>query len=322
MANEKQIITAAARKYGVNPKVLWGLYGTETNYGKNKNTSSAGAVGPFQFLPSTAKGMGVDPYNFKSAAYGAAKYLSQYKSRGVGGMLSAYNAGPAGAYQPSYVNTTLQNAKSYGSSPGGGIPMPTQGKPAEGQETPSLPTFNKVAYQKASSDAMLGRLLRKTPGSEVLSQALGTREPEKSEFMEEGKAPEAHILDHGTHSTFVPPGHDVTNLKGVASLDGKHVASWIAPILKYAKAHGWHGTVSSGYRSFAEQKRIYDSGVRPAAVPGQSNHEGTEFPRGAVDVTDAEQLSQVLRNSPYASALQWAGSKDPVHFSHPHGGSY
>ena len=62
--------------------------------------------------------------------------------------------------------------------------------------------------------------------------------------------------------------------------------------------------------------------MRPAAVPGTSNHEGTVYPRGAVDVSDASQLSSVLSRSPYASTLVWAGSKDPVHFSHPHGGSY
>jgi hypothetical protein len=110
--------------------------------------------------------------------------------------------------------------------------------------------------------------------------------------------------------------------KGVVNFDGKPVAAWIAPILQWATAHGWTGTVSSGYRSYADQKRIYDSGVRPAARPGTSNHEGDVFPRGAVDVTNAQQLSDVLAKSPYASTLIWAGSKDKVHFSHPHDGGY
>lgn len=108
--------------------------------------------------------------------------------------------------------------------------------------------------------------------------------------------------------------------KGVTRFDGKPVAKWIARELRYARAHGWKGSVNSGYRSFAEQKRIYNSGVRPAAKPGTSNHEGTQFPRGAVDVSDAAQLSQILRRK--GSKLKWAGSKDPVHFSAPHGGSY
>ncbi len=197
MALDKQIIGEAARKYGVDPKILWGLYGTETSFGKNTSRSSAGAVGPFQFEPATAKGMGVNPYDFKSAAFGAARYLSQYKSRGVGGMLSAYNAGPAGGYQSGYVNTTLQNAKTYGG--GGGIPIPkagqapSQGKPAEAPQQASQPTFNQAAYNKASSDAMLGRLLKGVGNSDALVGLLGTKEPNKAEFMQPGtpKAAEA-----------------------------------------------------------------------------------------------------------------------------------
>src|SRR5438477_6080798 len=106
--SDKAIITEAAHHYGIDPKILWGLYGTETSFGKNVSRSSAGAVGPFQFLPSTARGMGVNPNDFRSAAFGAARYLSQYKGRGVGGMLSAYNAGPAGGYQSGYVASTLK----------------------------------------------------------------------------------------------------------------------------------------------------------------------------------------------------------------------
>lgn len=110
--------------------------------------------------------------------------------------------------------------------------------------------------------------------------------------------------------------------KGVAQYGGKPVAAWIAPILAYARQHGWRGTVTSGYRSLGQQTAIYNSGVRPAAKPGQSNHEMTAFPGGAVDVSDAQQLSAILLRSPYARALVYAGSKDPVHFSHPHNGSY
>jgi hypothetical protein len=113
-----------------------------------------------------------------------------------------------------------------------------------------------------------------------------------------------------------------TSAKGTANFEGHKVAAWIAPALEYARKHGWKGTVTSGFRSFADQTRIYNSGVRPAAKPGTSNHEGAEFPRGAVDVSDPQTLSRILAKSPYADKLKWAGAKDPVHFSHPHNGSY
>lgn len=110
--------------------------------------------------------------------------------------------------------------------------------------------------------------------------------------------------------------------KGVARFGATPVAAWIKPILEYARAHGWQGTLTSGYRSLADQTRIYNSGVRPAAKPGTSNHEFTTFPGGAVDATNAAQLSAILMKSPYAKTLVWAGGKDPVHFSHPHNGGY
>lgn len=100
------------------------------------------------------------------------------------------------------------------------------------------------------------------------------------------------------------------------------IASWIVPYLSYGASHGWPGTATSGYRSKAEQTRIWNSGVRPAARPGTSNHEGTAYPSGAVDVTSAATLSKVLMGAPPPHLLQWAGSKDPVHFSHPHNGGY
>lgn len=120
---------------------------------------------------------------------------------------------------------------------------------------------------------------------------------------------------------------DVLGLTGTVKFDGKPVAAWVGHVLNYARQHGWKGGLSSGYRTDAEQKRIYDSGVRPAAKPkvyggGGSNHEGDRYPLGAADVTEAERLSQILRRSPYAKILQFAGAKDPVHFSHPHNGSY
>jgi 3D (Asp-Asp-Asp) domain-containing protein len=117
------------------------------------------------------------------------------------------------------------------------------------------------------------------------------------------------------------------------------IAKWIVPYLSWAASASrgsssstgparrggggrWSGTVTSGFRSRAEQTRIWNSGVRPAARPGSLNHEGSTYPRGAVDVTQASMLAQVLRGKPGPHLLQFAGAKDPVHFSHPHGGSY
>jgi hypothetical protein len=96
-----RMIADAAGKSGISPAILYGVWGAESNFSMGPGpTSPAGAQGPFQFMPATAKSMGVNPANFRSAVYGAARYLGQYKSRGVDRMLLAYNAGPAGSMNP------------------------------------------------------------------------------------------------------------------------------------------------------------------------------------------------------------------------------
>lgn len=105
---------------------------------------------------------------------------------------------------------------------------------------------------------------------------------------------------------------------GVGQFDGKPVASWIIPILRAARASGVSFNVSSGFRSFAEQTRLWNQlGRDPAIVarPGTSNHEGSAFPRGAVDVSPGwAALASWLarRNLPLH---HYGNPRDPYHFS-------
>jgi hypothetical protein len=130
-------------------------------------------------------------------------------------------------------------------------------------------------------------------------------------------------------STKSPAASLTTPVRGgkTGSFDGKTVAGWITPALSYARDHGWKGTVVSGLRSTKEQAQLYadfQAGRRagPVARPGTSRHEGTQYPYGAVDVSDPDRLAAILRRSPYRNRLQWAGARDPVHFSHQFRGSY
>jgi len=111
--------------------------------------------------------------------------------------------------------------------------------------------------------------------------------------------------------------------KQLMMMDGHPVATWIGNILYAARKAGVPFRVSSGYRSLAEQTLIYNSGVRPAAIPGTSHHEGTVYPSGAVDVSPgAHALAHWLAHTRWRRMLVYAGAKDPVHFSHPYGGGY
>lgn len=91
-----RVIQDAAERHGVPPEILGGVYAAETSYGRNKNVSSAGAEGPFQFMPGTARQYGINPYNFEQAADAAAKFLaSNYKKTGNWeDAVAGYNAGP------------------------------------------------------------------------------------------------------------------------------------------------------------------------------------------------------------------------------------
>ncbi len=96
----------------------------------------------------------------------------------------------------------------------------------------------------------------------------------------------------------------------------KPIAGWIAPILDWASQHGWSGTVTSGYRDYSQQAAINASGAFSAPA-GKSNHETTQYPGGAVDVTDPAQLIQVLQgySGPYKLIGGVLGPADPEHFS-------
>lgn len=87
----------------------------------------------------------------------------------------------------------------------------------------------------------------------------------------------------------------------------------IAAII-YAKAHGWPGQVISGFRSFAEQSKLYQElhGKSPVAFPGTSDHE-----KGiAIDVTDPTGFAAALQGAPAGARLiQGTSFGDPGHFS-------
>lgn len=107
------------------------------------------------------------------------------------------------------------------------------------------------------------------------------------------------------------------NVGGPAgTFDGRLVAGWILPILKWARAHGWAGHITSGYRSPAHNATI------PGASP-TSNHLSMTYPGGAIDVggyearAEGAALAGVLARYPRKPNLVWGGPtmNDWGHFS-------
>jgi soluble lytic murein transglycosylase-like protein len=91
----------AARAHALPPEFLGATLLQESAYDVDA-LSSAGAVGIAQFMPETAAGIGIDPYDPFAAIGGAAELLGGYVAtyRRVyedpyAAALGAYNAGPA-----------------------------------------------------------------------------------------------------------------------------------------------------------------------------------------------------------------------------------
>lgn len=85
-----------AIRVGINPGLFVRQIQQESGFNPNA-VSPAGAIGIAQFMPATAKELGVDPHDPLSSLDGAARFMAQLR-REFGGdiakALAAYNAGP------------------------------------------------------------------------------------------------------------------------------------------------------------------------------------------------------------------------------------
>ena len=86
----------AAAKYNVDVKLLKAIAHAESNFNPNA-TSSSGAMGVMQLMPSTAKSLGItDAYNAYDNIMGGAKVIAEHLANYNGDIslaLAAYNAG-------------------------------------------------------------------------------------------------------------------------------------------------------------------------------------------------------------------------------------
>ncbi|HEX4011707.1 MAG TPA: lytic murein transglycosylase [Solirubrobacteraceae bacterium] len=108
------IYMEAGKKYDVPWEVLAAINAIESDYGRNLNTSSAGAIGWMQFEPSTWRqyGMAVDghsvpnPYDPRDAIFSAARYLAAAgAAKDVAGAVFSYN------HASWYVDEVLSRAR-------------------------------------------------------------------------------------------------------------------------------------------------------------------------------------------------------------------
>jgi hypothetical protein len=153
------IYQAAGTQYGIRWEVLAAINEIETDYGRNLNVSSAGALGWMQFIPSSWRTYGVDanndgekdPYNPVDAIFAAARYL---KAAGAEDNLRraifAYN------HADWYVDSVILRARLISGLPAalvGSLTGLTQGH---------FPVHAKARYADDVSERDIRRLGRKT----------------------------------------------------------------------------------------------------------------------------------------------------------------
>src|SRR5213078_1817716 len=149
------IYQAAGIQYGIRWEVLAAINEIETDYGRNLNVSSAGAVGWMQFMPSTWRLYGVDanhdgqkdPFNPVDAIFAAARYL-----RAAGGDTDIRKAIFAYNHADWYVDSVLLRARVIGGLPAnlvGSLTGLTQGR---------FPVAAKATYADDISERDIKRM--------------------------------------------------------------------------------------------------------------------------------------------------------------------
>jgi hypothetical protein len=152
------IYQAAGIEYGVPWQVLAAINEIETDYGRNLNVSSAGALGWMQFIPSSWRTYGVDanadgrkdPYNPVDAIFAAARYLrAAGAEKDIRRAVFAYN------HADWYVNSVLMRAKLIG-----GLPADLVGS-LSGLTQGHFPVAAKAAYADDINEATASRRVAK-----------------------------------------------------------------------------------------------------------------------------------------------------------------
>lgn len=124
-------VFSTAQQDGVNPYIAGGIMSTESS-GNPNAYSSAGAIGLFQLIPSTAAQMGVNPWDPQQNIQGGIGYFSSLLNKFNGdykAALASYNGwhigiNPDGSFHiPSgastYINNVIKGAEKLGTDPSG-----------------------------------------------------------------------------------------------------------------------------------------------------------------------------------------------------------
>ena len=152
-----RMIAEAAQRYNVPVAELMAIKRNETGAGNGIGAvSKAGAIGPMQLMPATARELGVDPNDTAQNIDGGARYYAQQREKFSNPTLAAaaYNAGPgrvaSGGPLPAETTNYMRKFDAQ-LQPGtamafNGAPQPQAGFPAQPPAPATADAFNPQTY--------------------------------------------------------------------------------------------------------------------------------------------------------------------------------
>lgn len=115
----QEMIVQSAIAHGVDPNLALAVAFNESGFSTDA-LSYKGAIGVMQLMPTTAQGLGVDPYNVQQNIDGGILYLKQQLNTFGGDeamAAAAYNAGPNGDWSNTvttkYANDVVGTYQQY-----------------------------------------------------------------------------------------------------------------------------------------------------------------------------------------------------------------
>lgn len=192
--NAKQIARQQARRYFKAPRdrrIFLRQMKQEANF--TDATSGAGAQGPAQIMPQTAKGWGVKNVHDPTEAYGAAaKHMADYLKQTHGSWAKAlqmYNLGHVSSNPPAetrnYVSKILGGMDVKAGATSDAPPQVGRSRTPLSLDLGMKSTFDEAGFEAARKASIAGRLIARHRGTDNIlfkSGLLSTTSPSREDF--------------------------------------------------------------------------------------------------------------------------------------------
>ena len=196
-------VIAEAKRQGVDPQLALHVLYKETGGHKTPESavSKAGAIGPMQLMPNTAKSLGVDPKDPMQNIYGGVKYLSQ-----LGKMFNndprltaaAYNAGPGNVRKHGGV-PNFKETQGYvqGLARGGEVRHFDTGDLVSLNPTPTYTPREKPDTQIVETiDPMSGDIIRVPVDKKIAAESVKKTEKSKQPSFDKNAAVDQYLNNY------------------------------------------------------------------------------------------------------------------------------